>query len=736
MAQNDLSIRSSLLTTNDKLPDRFLFSGKVEAKNCGGNFLFYLFEIASPWSSACVKIKKNVLDILEKRFNPQNLGDEEAIFERILQEINQSLNALAQKGENSWIGNLNSIMGLVSGNEICIAQAGRFSGYIFRKGKISSLTENSHLKEDPHPLKTFSDITTGRLAQEDRIVFGNMELYNHFSLDRIRKTVEQSSANASLQELYRALKRNKITSVNAIIIEARPCAKSEEIQQGEAVEDLPEIIELDKQEESFAKKMAKKYSPVMKSYYEKTKTALAEAGKTFKDQSGAHKQEREISPQHGGILNKGMEFLGNSYSSAKKLIAPQLKKIQNSDQYQKIKIKTFPHTNKASNRTNKFLRNFDFVLVFFRFILLKNNRKYLYGVLVILLIFFGYLKVKSNNSGHEEAKRQQEIALAYDKAKEAYGKASEDLALGKTNDLKPLEDALAMAKTAQESPATKDKAVELAKQIQTSLDKQTKTTRLFNPKAATTFSDSVHRIVLAGMDIYGFDDGGKIYMANTGEESPRLVASIGKENSGIVSASYSSSLDKVFLYTNGKVVSYDITSKTQGELKVTDGSGKWEDARAISSFVSNIYLLDSSNGQLWKHVESDNGYGKGTAYATGNKVSLKGAVDMAVDGNIYVLLGDGNVAKFSKGSYDSTFSLKPIMGNSKLESPAKIYTDADTNYIFVLDKKNNRIARFDKTGNFVNQYSIDGTNIDDFVVNGKVEKLWMLSGGKIYSIDL
>ena len=734
---NEILVRSALLTTNEKLPDRFLFSGKVEAESCKNCFLFYLFEISTPWSSSCVKIKKNVLDIIQKNFHPRDCNDVENVFERILQEINQSLNSLAQKGENSWLGNLNSIIGLVIENDINIAQAGRFSGYIFRKSRISSLTENSHLKEEPHPLKTFSDITQGRLVAGDRVVFGNIELYNHFSLDRIRKTVEELSANEALQEFYHALKRNKILTVNSIIIEA----KSLEKMPDELTVDLPEIITLDKQEESMASVMAKKYSPVMKGYYEKAKKHLAGAKKNLSEQMKNKKSSKQSfgeSSDNKGFLNSSARSIGKGLSAVKEKIAPQIEKLGKSKQFQKIKIKTFPHASKTVGGTAKFFQKFSFIPAIIRQLFLKKNRKYLYGILIILFVFVGYLKINANNSNRAGKKEEQQLALSYEKAKEAYVKAKDDLALGRTSDTKPLEDALVLAIESQKSPSNKDKSIELTKEIQGALDQSTKTTRLYDPKPVFSFNSSVNKIVLAGLDIYGFDTDGKIYTANVADKEPRLVASIGKENGGVMSATFMDSEDKIFIYTNtDKMIGYDITSKTQGELKVTDGVGKWEDAKAISSFVTNVYLLDSEAGEVWKHVETETGYGKGTSYANANKTSLRGAVDLAVDGNLYVLLNNGDVVKFIKGTVDQGFSLTNIpAGNNKVEIPTKIYTDADTNYIFVLDKKTNRILKFDKSGNYVNQIVLDNMPIDDFVVNGKVQKMWMFSGGKIFGIDL
>ncbi|MCL5410870.1 MAG: hypothetical protein M1324_03400 [Patescibacteria group bacterium] len=734
MAKNDILIRYAFLTTSERLPDRFLFSGKLLDEKIPEISLFYLFEICSPWA-ASIKVKKSICDTLEKNFSLNN--DSEEQFENILQKINESLNSLAKKGESSWIGNLNGIIGILAGNEIYLAQTGKISGYIFRKGKISSLTENLPLKEELHPLKTFSDITSGRLIPDDRIAFGNMELYNHLSLDRIRRTMEGLSAKEALQELFRNLKRSRVSNVSAILIET----KSDEEAEKNPEADLPEVLSLTEAEENVASVLKKRYSPIVKASFEKSRDTsiktfhfLLKHGKIVFHKTSKNIKEK-YGPQAKKFLGKSSQIAGNTLHQAKNSIEPQLNKIKNGESYQKIKVKTFTRKGNSTGFVSIILKVCTIIGSTVRFLLIKENRKYLYGILIILLVFMGYLKIRANNASVAEEKEKQQISLSYDKAKEVYDKAKEDIALGRTSDTSKLNDALALAKKAEESNTTKDKAAELAKEIQQSLDKMTKTKRLYNPEANITFNNSTKKIVLVGSDIYGFDGEGKVYSANTQDKDARLIASIGKENNDISSLSFSSNSNKIFIYTkDNKLISFDTNSKTQGEAKISEG--QWEKASAIANFAANLYLLDSVSGQIWKHTDGTGGFSKGITYINGKSTNVKDAIDMAVDGNIYVLLNDGKVSKFGRGNYDQSFSLKDIPSpNSTIENPKKIYTDEDVNYIFVLDQKLNRILRFDKSGEFVAQYALDDMPIDDFTVNGKIQKLWMLSGGKIYTID-
>ena len=105
---------------------------------------------------------------------------------------------------------------------------------------------------------------------------------------------------------------------------------------------------------------------------------------------------------------------------------------------------------------------------------------------------------------------------------------------------------------------------------------------------------------------------------------------------------------------------------------------------------------------------------------------------MAIDGNVYILLNTGEVGKFTRGT-NQTFTLTGQY--QKIEIPSQLFTDEYTNWIFILDKKSNSILRFNKSGEYVNQYIIDSYTIDDFVINGKTQKIWAMNSGQIFEID-
>ena len=724
MGKTILEVTPAFLATKEKLPDRLLFTGKIVGENVREGYLFYIFEVMSPWSKVS-KLKKQVKDALEKSI--QNGQFSEDFFEQTISQVNAGLNLLAETGENEWVGNLNGIIGLVYEDQLLIAQSGKISGYLFRKGKISSLTESPALGQQ-NPLQTFSDIIAGELIMDDRIVFGNSELYNQLSLDKIRRLTEKLSPKESVLELYRELRRFKITNINTIIIEAKDINDAE----NSTLSEIPEVIYLDQVKDSLLKIAKKRLDPVFKAaliqgkkLYGVTKTAAGKHGKVLLEKSKIYA---------GRVGQKATD----KYQSAKeeKKSRNQIGQIVSDDSFKKMKVKTTTYTNKNNSQLNKslFVAN-QYLINIWRFLSVRENRKYLYLFLAVVIIFGGYLKIRNNNIHQSEIKQEREVANAYDQAKDLFTKANENLALGKTKDTTELENALAMSQKAEASPSDKVKAVALTKQIHEAIDKINKITRLYDQQPVFKLGDNIGKFVLSGYEVYGATTEGKVYYGNTQDKSVKLFASIGKDYGAVKDEVLDESAGKVlFMMDNNKLMSLDIASKTPSEIKLTDNSA-WENTTALDIFTSNIYLLDKDNNTVVKHIKNGETYDKGTTYITAKKGGLANALDLAIDGNIFVLNGDGKMIKMSKGAVDTNFAISGIPGTAAT-SLKTIFTNANTNYIYALDTVGNKIIRFDKNGQFVKQYAIDGVTINDFSINDKIKKGYILSNGNVYQFDL
>lgn len=729
MDKSLLIIQSAFLSSREKMPHKSLFCGKIQ-KESDNAFAFFLVEICTNPQIAS-KIKKTILGLMEDRINRVDYINE-TFLESTINEINASLEKLIRSGVQDWVEKLNAIIGIISDDEISITQTGKISGYIFRKGKISSLTESNY-SSDFHPAKTFSEIISGKLSPEDRVVFSNEKLFDHLSLDRIKKITENINAKETIFELDHFFKKIRVVDTNSIIISADTKEKIENVP----INDLPEILYIDETEENPAIKIYKKYRPaiitgckIAKLHTKKVYEFSKKNGKKIYHKSKKLWREK-YGPKTEELFEKSKPYIKDAYISTKKVIGPNLSKLSGG----KFKIKMHTYNRNSSFFSSEFVPTvIAIVQRLWKFVSNRDKRRYAYLILIGIFILFGYLKIHSNNVYRDQKKEQNEIVNSYDKAKITFNQAKENAALGKEGSLLLYEDALALAKKAQLSEGNKDKAFELYKEIQTSIDKTTNTTRFYNLVAKASFSSDIKKIALIGTSVYGVNSEGKIYSANTQDGDVKLIASYGKENGETKSVAYIEQSNKIlFLTSANKIFSFDIETQVVTEQNLSDGS--WNGVEKIAAFSSNIYAI-TNNNELLKYSGSNDNYSKGVSYAN-TKNAIKDAIDIGIDGSVYILKSSGTVTKFSRGSEDKDFDLTNVPATlTKVNSSAKIYTDENTNHLFILEKEQGKILRFDKTGAFVNQYALDNIIPDDFAVNGKLKKLVILANSSIYEIEL
>jgi hypothetical protein len=200
--------------------------------------------------------------------------------------------------------------------------------------------------------------------------------------------------------------------------------------------------------------------------------------------------------------------------------------------------------------------------------------------------------------------------------------------------------------------------------------------------------------------------------------------------------------DKATLVAVGKdaILVYDPEGDQWTASPVTDAPN-WGDLRAIANFGGNIYLLDSKASQIYRYSPSATGYtDTGVNYfPTNAQPNLSKAVDMAIDGDIWVLNDNGSVQRFRAGSAIA-FELGAIA--VPLKNPVALFTRPETDSLYIADAGNQRIVEFDKNGAFVRQfkpYAEKGDvfkNLRDFTVNETKRKLYFVSTDAAYMANV
>lgn len=137
------------------------------------------------------------------------------------------------------------------------------------------------------------------------------------------------------------------------------------------------------------------------------------------------------------------------------------------------------------------------------------------------------------------------------------------------------------------------------------------------------------------------------------------------------------------------------------------GRDQWVSPRAIAGYNGNFYLLDSGSGKILRYRPTADGYSSPPEnYLEGDAtLDFSGAIDMAIDGNIWVLYRDGTVQTFLDGR-QQPFVLETPPDGPIVEPQAIIVgSEAGTaQSLFIVDSGKSRILEYDKSGKYLRQY--------------------------------
>lgn len=188
----------------------------------------------------------------------------------------------------------------------------------------------------------------------------------------------------------------------------------------------------------------------------------------------------------------------------------------------------------------------------------------------------------------------------------------------------------------------------------------------------------------------------------------------------------------VFLTQSGRVIEYE--NGTFSFPSTEDAS--WQGGSDITAYGKNIYLLNPAKNQIYKYTRLRANYSAANEYNL--DADLKGALSFTIDGSIYVLKQGGEIVKIFKGN-KKDFSIDNLAVD--LAGATQIYTSTELANIYVLDPANKRVVviRKDKNGVAVYHRQIVLETLPEarrIYVNDAENKLYVLTGSKIYGIDL
>lgn len=227
-------------------------------------------------------------------------------------------------------------------------------------------------------------------------------------------------------------------------------------------------------------------------------------------------------------------------------------------------------------------------------------------------------------------------------------------------------------------------------------------------------------------------------LLRTIDDPSRLSA----ENELIVSGSWFERFGTLVFHLTGNVVME--WSNDQAVTMKTDDPAGWVNAVAVDTYLRYLYLLapdrtTSGKFQIYRYERLQNRYGSPTPYNVNG--DLANALDLAIDGNVYVLREGGVIVKLFRGEAQP-FQVRQAPENL-LTNATKIFKVAGGNF-YVLDPVEGRVIVLSDGGaggesTYLRQYVLEIDQLgklQDLYVDRDQSHLYVMDEKRIYLIDL
>ena len=199
--------------------------------------LFGIIKISdtSPESSFVANL---LASVIKKEFFSKSDRPTEASFEAGLRKANFVLAELARQGSVKWVGKLSFVGGVLEKNNLHFSKLGSTAIFLLRSGSIADIGAemgSDTAETDSHPLKTFSDISSGKVEKGDCLIFTTNDLLEIFSLEELRQNSTRFSRTEFPEIISASLNANSELSgtiiLNVVPEEEQPFPIEKEIRR-------------------------------------------------------------------------------------------------------------------------------------------------------------------------------------------------------------------------------------------------------------------------------------------------------------------------------------------------------------------------------------------------------------------------------------------------------------------------------------------------------------------------
>ncbi|MPZ14800.1 MAG: hypothetical protein GEU73_10340 [Chloroflexi bacterium] len=131
-------------------------------------------------------------------------------------------------------------------------------------------------------------------------------------------------------------------------------------------------------------------------------------------------------------------------------------------------------------------------------------------------------------------------------------------------------------------------------------------------------------------------------------------------------------------------------------------NASWQRPGPSAATYDDFFLLDSERGEIRRYPARTPGAEGSVVASAAEEPRLASAIDLATDGNLYLLYADGEIAKLAPGS--GRLPLDIAIPGRPLTAPVALFAHPDLDRLWVLEPREARVVELTTDGSYVRQY--------------------------------
>lgn len=190
-------------------------SDNVAGKPLGTLFGFFEVEIHDEDAAYIVNF---LASVAKKEYFTNPRREVNDSFETTLHKVNVALAEIAKEGNVSWLGHLHGILGAIADNTVHFSATGDGVLALVREQTLRPISDGlAEVSTEPHPLKTFTEVSSGKLIESDVLLALSPAVWTLFTPEDLKKNLARLGQKGFEQFLHTAL-INELPIAGAVVI--------------------------------------------------------------------------------------------------------------------------------------------------------------------------------------------------------------------------------------------------------------------------------------------------------------------------------------------------------------------------------------------------------------------------------------------------------------------------------------------------------------------------------------